>query len=158
MIIVFFYTVTMNEQMKDANIWQDDTQQSWRENLLLELTTGTTEPGLSTTGQQVNVTPVTTTYCNVEGVAVRDLVVDDGLQIDRLQLEVDGDVNEPAIRHGWGSLDGVCSRSIHCSKYAEEVVSGVSLLQLPFVFVLCFFLRQKDQRADDAPALRSSIT
>lgn len=47
----------------------------------------------------------TRTYCYVESVAVGDLVVDDGLQVDRLELELDGDINKPeqqdngAIRH-----------------------------------------------------------
>lgn len=31
----------------------------------------------------------------VKSVAVWDLIVDDGLYIDRLQLELDGDINEP---------------------------------------------------------------
>lgn len=37
----------------------------------------------------------TSTHRYVESVAIRDLVVDDGLYIDRLQLELYGDVNKP---------------------------------------------------------------
>lgn len=52
-----------------------------------------TAPDFST--KQVNDTQFTDTHRYVEGVAVGDLVVDDGLQVDCLQLELDGDVDKP---------------------------------------------------------------
>lgn len=38
---------------------------------------------------------LTCTHSYEESIAVWDLVVDDGLYIDRLQLELYGDINEP---------------------------------------------------------------
>lgn len=38
---------------------------------------------------------VPSTHGDGEGVAVRDLVVDNGLDVDGFQLELDGDVDEP---------------------------------------------------------------
>lgn len=35
------------------------------------------------------------TYCYIKSVAIWDLVVDDGLYVDCLQLELYGDINKP---------------------------------------------------------------
>lgn len=44
--------------------------------------------------------PAAATHCYRKGVAVWDFIVDDCLDVDGFQLELDGDINQPAREKG----------------------------------------------------------